>query len=77
MNQLINNCTKGTVGLREYLASKGFQKKLLRKYVSGTRLESLDYGAYKLANDEIDWYGAPNTLQKQNRLLYILVVRQH
>lgn len=56
---------KGTVKLSSALEEMGYQKDLLNKYVQSGWLESLGYGAYKLAGDNVEWQGAVSALQKQ------------
>ncbi|MDW7680716.1 MAG: AbiEi antitoxin N-terminal domain-containing protein, partial [bacterium] len=40
---------------------------LIHSYKSSGWLESIGYGAYKLAGNNIDWYGALFALQNQLR----------
>lgn len=68
INQLVKEWKRGTVKLSTTLEVKGYQKDLLNKYVKSRWLESLGYGAYKLAEDNVDWYGALSALQDQKRL---------
>ncbi len=65
INQLITTWEKGAVKLSSSLEAKGYKKDLLKKYVNSGWLESLGYGAYKLANDNVDWYGGIFALQTQ------------
>lgn len=68
INQLISRWPKGTVGTTDFLISVGYQKNLLLSYVKSGWLESIGNGAYKLANDNIEWYGALYALQTHKRL---------
>jgi len=65
INQLIKGWQKGSIKLSSALNQMGYQKDLLKKYVQSGWLESLGYGAYKLAGDNVEWYGAINALQEQ------------
>jgi len=68
INQLVKEWQQGTVKLSTTLEAKGYKKDLLKKYVNSGWLESLGYGAYKLAGDNIDWHGALSALQEQKKL---------
>jgi hypothetical protein len=68
INLLMRDWRKGTVQLSSTLEKNGYKKDLVSKYVKSGWLESLGYGAYKLAGDNVDWYGAINALQEQKRL---------
>ncbi|MFZ0453449.1 MAG: type IV toxin-antitoxin system AbiEi family antitoxin domain-containing protein [Ignavibacteriaceae bacterium] len=65
INHLITTWEKGAVKLSSSLEAKGYKKDLLKKYVKSGWLESLGYGAYKLANDYVEWYGGIFALQTQ------------
>ncbi|MDP2365206.1 MAG: type IV toxin-antitoxin system AbiEi family antitoxin domain-containing protein [Ignavibacteria bacterium] len=65
INQLIQEWTRGTVQLSTELERKGYSKSLLQKYLRSRWLESLGYGAYKLAGDNVEWFGAISALQEQ------------
>jgi len=65
INLLMRKWQKETIKLSSALGETGYQKDLLKKYVSSGWLESLGYGAYKLAGDTVEWYGAIEALQKQ------------
>lgn len=56
---------KGTIKLSSELNSKGYKKDLLKKYIKSKWLESLGYGAFKLAGDNVEWFGAISALQEQ------------
>ncbi|MBL1215607.1 MAG: hypothetical protein HND52_19730 [Ignavibacteriae bacterium] len=68
INQLIQQWERGTVRISSYLNKAGYQKDLMKKYVSSKWLESLGYGAFKLAGDTIEWTGAVKALQEQKGL---------
>ena len=65
INKLITTWEKGVVKLSSSLEAKGYKKDLLKKYIKSGWLESLGYGAYKLANDYVEWYGGIFALQTQ------------
>lgn len=65
INKLMQEWLKGTVQLSPELKRKGYNKDLLRKYLQSRWLESLGFGAYKLAGDNVEWFGAVNALQEQ------------
>ena len=73
INLLMRDWRKGTVKLSSTLEKKGYKKDLVRKYVKSGWLESLGYGAFKLAGDEIEWYGAVAALQNQKALAKLKV----
>ena len=68
INLLMRDWIRGTVQLSSTLEKNGYKKDLVRKYVKSGWLESLGYGAFKLAGDEIEWYGAVAALQNQKAL---------
>ncbi len=65
INQLLKDWHQGTIKLSSELRSKGYQTDLLNRYLKSGWLESLGYGAYKRANDNVEWYGAVYALQNQ------------
>jgi hypothetical protein len=67
INQLIKEWKKGSIMLSSTLEEKGYNRVLLKKYVNSGWLESLGYGAYRLADDTVDWGSAIAALQKQKR----------
>jgi len=68
INQLMQEWKRGTIQLSTELKRKGYEKDLLRKYLQSRWLESLGYGAYKLAGDDVEWFGAISALQDQKNL---------
>ena len=68
INQLIQEWRRGTIQLSTELKRKGYEKDLLRKYLQSKWLESLGYGAYKLAGDDVEWFGAISALQDQKNV---------
>lgn len=67
INQLIRSWQKGAIKLSTHLQDAGYQKDLLKKYVYSDWLESLGYGAYKLAGDNVEWFSAIKALQDQKK----------
>lgn len=68
INQLMQEWKRGTIQLSTELKRKGYEKDLLRKYLQSRWLESLGYGAYKLAGDDVEWFGAISALQNQKNV---------
>lgn len=67
INTLISQWKRGTIALSSYLNENSYPTDLLNIYMKGGWLESLGYGAYKLANDPVDWPGAIYALQAQKK----------
>jgi len=65
LNLLIKSWVKGSIKLSSHLIHNGYSKELLQKYVKSNWLDSLGYGAYKLSEDKVDWFGAVEALQTQ------------
>lgn len=65
INHLVSRWQKGTPAATAYLKSQGFSLDLLKRYKRSGWIESFGRGAYKLNGDDIEWYGALFTLQKQ------------
>ncbi len=68
ISQLIKEWQNGVVATHSYLLKKGFSRQLIHSYKSSGWIESMGYGAYKRAGDNIDWYGALFALQNYLRL---------
>ncbi|HMN25826.1 MAG TPA: type IV toxin-antitoxin system AbiEi family antitoxin domain-containing protein [Ignavibacteriaceae bacterium] len=68
INLLIKEWMRGNVMLSSALEKKGYRKDLLRKYVRSGLLESLGYGAFKIAGDDVEWFGAISALQDQKNV---------
>jgi hypothetical protein len=64
LSELIRNWPKGIVKLSTTLESEGYTKDLLKKYVKSEWLDSLGYGAFKLHEDDVKWWGGLSSLQK-------------
>ena len=65
INQLINSWPKGSAKLSKELTKNGYPPDLIKNYVKSGWLQSMGYGVYKLANDNVDWYGGIYALQVQ------------
>lgn len=65
INRLMQEWLKGTIKLSSELNRKGYKKDLVKKYIQSRWLESLGYGAFKLAGDKVEWFGAISALQEQ------------
>jgi len=65
INQLINNWPKGSAKLSKELSKNGYPPDLIKTYVKSGWLQSMGYGVYKLAGDNVDWYGGIHALQVQ------------
>ena len=63
--QLIKGWKRGIILTSHFLNENGFNAKLLNWYKSSGWVESVGKGAYKLAENKIDWYGAIFALQTQ------------
>jgi len=57
LSEIIRNWPKGIVKLSTTLESEGYTKDLLKKYVKSEWLDSLGYGAFKLHEDDVKWWG--------------------
>ena len=65
ITQLIKGWKRGIILTSHFLNESGFNVKLINWYKSSGWIESIGKGAYKLAEDKIDWYGAIFALQTQ------------
>lgn len=65
ITRLIKNWKRGAVLTSHFLEANGFNSQLISWYKSTGWIESVGRGAYKLAGDKIDWYGAIFALQTQ------------
>lgn len=65
INRLVSQWLKGTPAATTYLKTQGFNLDLLKRYKRSGWIESFGRGAYKLNGDDVEWYGALYTLQKQ------------
>jgi len=68
INQLISQWPRGTVFTQKHLTRLGYYRDLVKKYKKGKWIEPVGNGAFKLYNDDVDWYGGLYALQKQLKL---------
>ena len=68
INQLISQWPRGAVFTQKYLTKLGYYRDLVKKYKRGNWLEPVGNGAFKLYNDDVDWYGGLYALEKQLEL---------
>jgi len=65
INRLIGSWRKGTVKTSASFRADGYSDSLIARYVNSKWIESIGFGAYKLYEDRIDWYGALYALQRE------------
>lgn len=65
INQLIRQWPKGVVGTQRWLDIQGVNRFLAQHYCYSGWIERLGHGAYKLADDEVDWTGGVYALLSQ------------
>lgn len=65
INRLIREWQKGTVNTASFLEMNGFNSNLMNWYKNSRWIESVGRGAYKLAGDDVSWFGALFAIQKQ------------
>lgn len=65
LNHLLNIWQKGTVMLVSSLNEMGYSNNLIWKYSKSGWIKQVGYGVYKLANDDVDLFGALYALQNQ------------
>ncbi len=65
---LLSNHVPGTVLLASWLEKNGFSRELQKYYVKSGWLESYGVGALKRPNENVQWTGALNSIQKQTEL---------
>ena len=65
INQLIRQWPKGAILTLSYLKTVGIDRGLVQRYIKSGWIESVGYGAYKLAGDRVSWQGAVYGLQQQ------------
>ncbi len=67
MNLLANH-VPGTVLLASWLEKNGISRDLQQYYLKSGWLESYGFGAFKRPNENVQWTGALNSLQRQTEL---------
>jgi hypothetical protein len=65
---LMSNHVPGTVLLASWLKKNGISHDLQQYYVKSGWLESYGFGAFKRPNENVQWTGALNSLQRQTEL---------
>jgi len=65
ITRLIKDWNKGAILTSSFLEKNGYNPNLINWYKSSGWVESVGRGAYKLAGDNVDWYGAIFALQTQ------------
>lgn len=68
LNQLLTRWERGAVYTQLYLSRLGYYHDLVKSYRRNGWLESIGTGAFKLAGDHVDLFGALYALQKQLEL---------
>jgi hypothetical protein len=66
--KLLSNHVPGTVLLASWLKKNGISHDLQQYYVKSGWLESYGFGAFKRPNENVQWTGALNSLQRQTEL---------
>lgn len=65
---LLTNHVPGTVLLASWLQKNGISRDLQQYYLKSGWLESYGVGAFKRPNENVQWVGALNSLQRQTEL---------
>jgi hypothetical protein len=65
---LLDNHVPGTVLLASWLEKNGISRDLQQYYLKSGWLESYGVGAFKRPNENVQWVGALNSLQRQTKL---------
>jgi len=65
---LLSYHVPGTVLLASWLEKNGFSRELQKYYVKSGWLESYGVGAFKRPNENVQWTGALNSIQRQTEL---------
>ena len=65
---LLDNHVPGTVLLASWLEKNGISRDLQQYYLKSGWLESYGFGAFKRPNENVQWVGALNSLQRQTKL---------
>ncbi len=65
---LLSNHVPGTVLLASWLEKNGFSRELQKYYIKSGWLESHGVGAFKRPNENVQWTGALNSIQRQTEL---------
>lgn len=65
---LLDNHVPGTVLLASWLERNGISRDLQQYYLKSGWLESYGHGAFKRPNENVQWVGALNSLQRQTKV---------
>ena len=65
---LLDNHVLGTALLASWLERNGISRDLQQYYLKSGWLESYGFGAFKRPNENVQWVGAMNSLQRQTKL---------
>jgi hypothetical protein len=65
---LLDNHVPGTVLLASWLEKNGISRDLQQYYLKSGWLESYEIGAFKRPNENVQWTGALNSLQRQTEI---------
>jgi len=65
INKLVSSWPRGAVFTALFLRKKGFSDDLIQHYKKSGWIKPISRGAYKLSNDEVEWFGGVYALQKQ------------
>jgi len=68
INHLVSNWPRGTVFPQLDLSRSGYYHDLVKSYRKSQWIEQVGVGAFKLVNDQIDWFGGLYALQCQLNL---------
>lgn len=68
LNQLLLNWPKGVIYTSKWMNNQGFSRQLIDRYKKSNWLMPVGTGAYKLANDTVNWTGALYAMQNQLEL---------
>jgi hypothetical protein len=65
---LLDNHVPGTVLLASWLEKNGISRDLQQYYLKSGWLESYGVGAFKRPNENVQWIGALNSVQRQTKM---------
>lgn len=68
LNQLLLGWPKGVIYTSKWMKNQGFSRQLVDRYKKSNWLTPVGIGAYKLANDTVNWEGALYAVQNQLKL---------
>lgn len=68
LNYLLKAWPKGTVAVSSWLKEQGVYRQLSEIYEKSSWIESIGHGAFKHADDHVDWSGGVYALQEQLNL---------